>query len=110
MKLPSGFSAVIVAAFLALGAGPVRAQLVGHGGPVKTVAVSSDGQSVLSGGFDTSAILWSQQTESAQQVFGRSAVHRGRLQGDLDLVFVIFFHLGSQKAVPRASRSRSRPR
>src|SRR6187401_2661121 len=68
MNLPSGLSAVIVVLLVSVGAGPVRAQLVGHGGPVKTVAVSGDGQSVLSGSFDTSAILWSQQSESAQQV------------------------------------------
>src|SRR4051794_29364557 len=68
MNLPSRLSAVSVAVLLALGAGPVRAQLAGHGGPVKSVALSADGQSVLSGSFDTSAILWSQQSESAQQV------------------------------------------
>src|SRR6478752_697269 len=68
MNLPSGLSAVIVVLLVSVGAVPVRAQLVGHGGPVKTVAVSGDGQSVLSGSFDTSAILWSQQSESAQQV------------------------------------------
>ncbi len=68
MNLPAGLPAIIVAVSLTLGAGPVRAQLVGHGGPVKTVAVSGDGQSVLSGSFDTSAILWSQESESAEQV------------------------------------------
>ncbi|MBR0776583.1 c-type cytochrome [Bradyrhizobium diazoefficiens] len=68
MKLPSGLSAVIVAILLSLGSGPVRAQLAGHGGPVKTIAVSGDGRSVLSGSFDTSAILWSRESESAQQV------------------------------------------
>ncbi|WP_349253733.1 c-type cytochrome [Bradyrhizobium sp. CB82] len=49
-------------------AGPVHAQLIGHGGPVRAVAVSVDGKTVLSGSFDTAAIRWSLATESAEQV------------------------------------------
>src|SRR5882724_13719177 len=45
-----------------------QAQLTGHGGPVRAVAVSADGRSVLSGSFDTSAIRWSLATEFAEQV------------------------------------------
>ena len=36
-----------------------QAQLRGHGGPVRAVAVSADGKSAISGSFDTSAIRWS---------------------------------------------------
>jgi cytochrome c len=68
MILPSRLSGVVAAVVLALGARPACAQLVEHGGPVKTIAVSGDGRSVLSGSFDTSAILWSRESESAQQV------------------------------------------
>ncbi len=35
-----------------------RADLIGHGGMVRALAVSPDGQRVLSGSFDFSAILW----------------------------------------------------
>ena len=38
---------------------PALAQLRGHGGPVRAVAVSPDGRLALSGSFDQSAILWS---------------------------------------------------
>ena len=47
---------------------PVQAELKGHGGPVRAIAVSADGRSVLSGSFDTSAIRWSLATEFAEQV------------------------------------------
>src|SRR5688572_26389346 len=54
-----------------------HAQLRGHGGPVKALAVSSDGVSAISGSFDTSAILWSMSRNAAQQVlrFHESAVN-----------------------------------
>ncbi|MGY8678433.1 c-type cytochrome [Bradyrhizobium sp. UFLA05-153] len=47
---------------------PAQAQLAGHGGPVRAIAVSADGKTVLSGSFDTAAIRWSLATESAEQV------------------------------------------
>ncbi|WP_300264354.1 c-type cytochrome [Bradyrhizobium sp.] len=68
MNLSSGLSAILVAVLLSSGSGTACAQLAGHGGPVKAIAVSGDGHSILSGSFDTSAILWSQETEAAQQV------------------------------------------
>lgn len=58
----------IVATLLAIHSVPAHAQLTGHGGPVRAIAVSSDGDSVLSGSFDTAAIRWSLKTESAEQV------------------------------------------
>jgi cytochrome c len=45
-----------------------QAQLMGHGGPVRAIAVSHDGNAILSGSFDTAAILWSLAGQSAQQV------------------------------------------
>jgi cytochrome c len=48
--------------------GPAQAQLSGHGGPVRAIAVSNDGKHVLSGSFDTAAIRWSLATESAEEV------------------------------------------
>jgi cytochrome c len=47
---------------------PVHAQLTGHGGPVRSIAVSADGKTVLSGSFDTAAIRWSLAGGSAEQV------------------------------------------
>src|SRR5262245_57622073 len=58
----------IIAALLASHSAPAHAQLAGHGGPVRAIAISSDGNSVLSGSFDTAAIRWSLKTESAEQV------------------------------------------
>ena len=58
----------IVAAVLAIHSASALAQLTGHGGPVRAIAVSIDGNSVLSGSFDTAAIRWSLKSESAEQV------------------------------------------
>jgi cytochrome c len=58
-------------------AGAAQAQLRGHGGPVRAVAVAADGQTAISGSFDTSAIVWSLSRNAAQQVlrFHESAVN-----------------------------------
>lgn len=37
---------------------PAPADLIGHGGPVRALAVSPDGARVVTGGFDYTAILW----------------------------------------------------
>jgi len=56
---------------------PAAAQMRGHGGPVRAVAVAPDGATALSGSFDTSAIRWSLSRNSAEQVlrFHESAVN-----------------------------------
>lgn len=57
------------AAFLAVvAASAADAQLAGHGGAVRALAVSPDGKSLLSGSFDTSAIRWSLETDAAVEV------------------------------------------
>jgi cytochrome c len=56
------------ALLLMLGLNSLQAQLAGHGGPVRSVAISADGKNVLSGGFDTAAIRWSLASGSAEQV------------------------------------------
>src|SRR3954452_9702519 len=56
------------AALLVSDARFAQAQLTGHGGAVRAIAISADGKRVLSGSFDTSAIRWSLATESAEQV------------------------------------------
>lgn len=62
---------------IALSAAPAQAQLRGHGGPVRAVAVSADGKSAISGSFDTSAIRWALDRNAASQVlrFHESAVN-----------------------------------
>jgi cytochrome c len=47
---------------------PAPAQLRGHGGPVRALAISPDGKTAVSGSFDTSAIRWSLERDIAEQV------------------------------------------
>jgi cytochrome c len=67
----------VIAVALVLSPGMAMAQMRGHGGPVRTVAISPNGQSILSGSFDTSVIRWSVATGFAEQVlrFHASAVN-----------------------------------
>jgi len=48
--------------------GPAHAQLQGHGGPVRALAISPDGTRAVSGSFDTAAIRWSLTRNVAEQV------------------------------------------
>lgn len=58
-----------LAVFLLVAAAvPAGAQLAGHGGPVRSIAVSADGATVLSGSFDSAAIRWSLASSAAEQV------------------------------------------
>src|ERR687887_1744278 len=45
-----------------------QAQLRGHGGPVRALAISPDGTQAVSGSFDTSVIRWSLPKNAAEQV------------------------------------------
>lgn len=58
-------SALLLLLLLLSGA---SAQLRGHGGPVRALAISADGAQVVSGSFDTSAIRWSLSRNAAEQV------------------------------------------
>src|SRR3981189_645296 len=44
------------------------AQLRGHGGPVRALAISPDGATAISGSFDSTAIRWSLTRNAAEQV------------------------------------------
>ncbi|MPZ55546.1 MAG: c-type cytochrome [Rhizobiales bacterium] len=59
---------IVAVALLVFCAAPVQAQLRGHGGPVRAVAVAPDGTRAISGSFDTSAIRWSLTRNAAEQV------------------------------------------
>ena len=63
------FRVLIVLAFLvSIGPDAAQAQLRGHGGPVRALAISPDGTQAVSGSFDTSAIRWSLARNAAEQV------------------------------------------
>jgi cytochrome c len=48
---------------------PSQAQdLRGHGGPVRTITISADGQTIVTGSFDESVIRWNAATGSALAV------------------------------------------
>jgi cytochrome c len=49
-------------------AASAQAQLRGHGGPVRALAISPDGKLAVSGSFDTSAIRWSLERNAAVEV------------------------------------------
>ena len=58
-----------IALFLLLPAlNAAQAQLRGHGGPVRALAISPDGGRAISGSFDTSTIRWSLSRNVAEQV------------------------------------------
>ncbi|QIO32499.1 c-type cytochrome [Bradyrhizobium sp. 1(2017)] len=69
MRLP--FCAGVAAALwaiVAISISSVHADMVGHGGPIRALAISPDGSGLLSGSFDTAAIRWSLETDTAGQV------------------------------------------
>jgi len=55
-------------ALLLLAPTVAQAQLRGHGGPVRALAISPDGTQAVSGSFDTSVIRWSLSKNTAEQV------------------------------------------
>jgi cytochrome c len=60
MRKPGFRLLAIVCAWAAgaMSATPASAELIGHGGPVRSIAVSSDGAMALTGSFDYSLMLW----------------------------------------------------
>lgn len=58
----------IASSLLLLAVNAGQAQLRGHGGPVRALAISPDGTHAVSGSFDTSAIRWSLARNAAEQV------------------------------------------
>jgi len=62
------FAAVMIGLFAIAMAANAQAQLRGHGGPVRALAISLDGKLAISGSFDTSAIRWSLERNAAVEV------------------------------------------
>src|SRR5437588_11743863 len=58
----------ILPAVLPLATSAAFAQLRGHGGPVRALAISADGQTAVTGSFDSTAIRWSLTRNAAEQV------------------------------------------
>lgn len=73
-RLRTRLVARLICCALLIGVVPAEAQLRGHGGPVRALAISADGATALSGSFDASAIRWSLPRRAAEQVL---RVHQG---------------------------------
>jgi cytochrome c len=81
LAVRSGTLFAALAAIVAL-LGPVWAELRGHGGPVRALAVAPDGRTAMSGSFDQSAILWSLERGAAISVL---RFHEGAVNAALSL-------------------------
>jgi cytochrome c len=67
-KNPAFLICAALLVILSSGMTPAFAQLRGHGGPVRALAISSDGQTAVTGSFDSTAIRWSLTRDAAEQV------------------------------------------
>jgi cytochrome c len=88
-KQARAFFFVTLSCALLFGFTPMAsAQLRGHGGPVRALAISADGKEALSGSFDTAAIRWSLARNAAEQVmrFHEGAVNAVAILPDGKLV------------------------
>jgi cytochrome c len=65
---PAFLACAALLTVLPLGVTSASAQLRGHGGPVRALAISSDGQTAVTGSFDSTAIRWSLARNAAEQV------------------------------------------
>ncbi|MEO4001938.1 c-type cytochrome [Mesorhizobium sp. CAU 1732] len=59
---------IVATAFFLFGATAHGAELRGHGGPVRAIAITADGQTAITGSFDAKAIIWSLETGEARDV------------------------------------------
>ena len=80
--------AALVLSLIALCAstGLSYAQLRGHGGPVRALAISRDGRQALSGSLDTSIIRWSLRKNAAEQVLRMCGIDPATRGERLDVV------------------------
>ena len=67
-RRPAFLTCTALLVILPLGMTTAFAQLRGHGGPVRALAISPDGQTAISGSFDSTAIRWSLTRNAAEQV------------------------------------------
>lgn len=87
-RVPRAFCALFLFGLALLTPDIADAQLRGHGGPVRSLAISADGKEALSGSFDTAAIRWSLTKNAAEQVmrFHEGAVNAVAILPDGRLV------------------------
>ena len=88
-----GYAPPLVVAFVCLPAqaNGLPVKLVGHGGPIKSISVSSDGTRALTASFDYSIIYW--------DLSGETGRIRHRLIGHDSAVNDVEFVPGTQRAV-----------
>jgi cytochrome c len=67
-RRPAFLTCAALLVILPFGMTTAFAQLRGHGGPVRALAISPDGQTAISGSFDSTAIRWSLTRNAAEQV------------------------------------------
>ncbi len=89
LRLASVRCRALLIAFAVAFSAQVGADFLGHGGPVRTLALSPDGTRVLSGGFDYTARLWEFGTQTELAV----------LQGHDAPVNVVAFLPDGQRAL-----------
>jgi cytochrome c len=53
---------------LAVASFSAQAEMRGHGGPVRAIAISADGKTAVTGSFDSTVIVWDLEKETARQV------------------------------------------
>ena len=112
----SAFS-LLVALLLIVGHHRRVAQLRGHGGPVRALAISPRRQAGVSGSFDTSAIRWSLQRNAAEQVlrFHDGAVNAvaflkdGRVATSGEDARIAIWTPGEPQPVSACSKATARP-
>ena len=82
MRLVSLIAFLVLGVICAAAPGRAQGELRGHGGPVRALAVASDGRQAISGSFDSSAIIWSLDSGAARAVLRAHA-------GSVNVVLVL---------------------
>jgi cytochrome c len=84
MSRVNKYGVIVFVLSLLFAGNTAQAQLRGHGGPVRALAISPDGKTALSGSFDSSAIRWSLVRNAAEQVmrFHEGAVNAVAMMPD----------------------------
>jgi cytochrome c len=95
-----------VIGLLLCGAAAPGAELRGHGGPVRAIAVTADGQTAITGSFDEKVILWSVQTGEARQVL---LFHDGQVEAVAALPQGRFASAGADGRIAVWETDRSTP-
>src|SRR5260370_14514232 len=96
-RRPAFLTCAALSVMLLLGVTTAFAQLRGHGGPVRALAISSHGQTAITVSFDSTSIRWSPAPNAAEQVL--------RFHSDARNAVVLL--RGGRSATPRAHSPRT---